>query len=244
LTIPEQIKTLEELAALDAELKAMDEELLGERSTLTTLKGTLKTLEGKLAETRMQLEANDKNRNEFIGDVRTMMQQLEHSRDKLNRSRTEREANAAQRELEELRKLVRDREDEIGRLGTEGDALRLSIEGTEAEIKKVEGELGSNEGAITQKLASVEGNRASKQKEREEVAKKLPPVLYRRYETVRARRGVGIAQTSDGTCKACNMSLPPQLYHRLRREPLLEQCPSCQRIIYFIPPTPTQQAER
>jgi predicted nucleic acid-binding Zn-ribbon protein len=244
LTIPEQIKTLEELAALDAELKAMDEELSGERSTLTTLKGTLKKLEEKLGETRAQLDANDKNRNEFITDVRTMMQQLEHSRDKLNRSRTERESNAAQRELEELRKLVRDREDEIGRLTTEGDALRQQIEGTESEIKKVEGDLGSNEGAITQKLASVEGDRAGKQKTRDEVAKKLPPVLYRRYETVRSRRGVGIAQTSDGTCKACNMSLPPQLYHRLRREPLLEQCPSCQRIIYFVPPTPTQQAER
>jgi predicted nucleic acid-binding Zn-ribbon protein len=243
LTIPDQIKTLEELAALDAELKAMDEELSGERATLTTLKGTLKKLEEKRAETRAQLDANDKNRNEFITDVRTMMQQLEHSRDKLNRSRTERESNAAQRELEELRKLVRDREDEIGRLTTEGDALRQQIEGTEAEIKKVDGDLGSNEGAITQKLAAVEGDRAGKQKTRDEVAKKLPPVLYRRYETVRSRRGVGIAQTSDGTCKACNMSLPPQLYHRLRREPLLEQCPSCQRIIYFVPPTPTQQAE-
>jgi predicted nucleic acid-binding Zn-ribbon protein len=33
------------------------------------------------------------------------------------------------------------------------------------------------------------------------------------------------------------MSLPPQLFHRLRREPLLEQCPSCNRIIYYAPPT-------
>ena len=47
-----------------------------------------------------------------------------------------------------------------------------------------------------------------------------------------------IAQTTDGTCKACHMSLPPQLFHRLRREPTLEQCPSCNRIIYFAPPEP------
>jgi hypothetical protein len=33
------------------------------------------------------------------------------------------------------------------------------------------------------------------------------------------------------------MSLPPQLFHRLRREPMIEQCPSCQRLIYFVPPT-------
>jgi uncharacterized protein len=243
LTIPEQIKILEELAGLDAELKTMDEELTGERATLNTLKATLKKLEDKRGEGKTALEANDKNRNEFIADVRTMMQQLEHSREKLNRSRTERESNAAQRELEELRKLVRDREDEIGRLTTEGDAIRQSLDSTEEEIKKLEAELGSNEGAITQKLGKVEGQRAERQKVRADVAKRLPPVVYRRYETVRGRRGVGIAQTSDGTCKACNMALPPQLYHRLRREPLLEQCPSCQRLIYFVPPVASQEAE-
>jgi len=37
------------------------------------------------------------------------------------------------------------------------------------------------------------------------------------------------------------MALPPQLYHRLRKEPLIEQCPSCNRIIYF---SSTQQATK
>ena len=50
-----------------------------------------------------------------------------------------------------------------------------------------------------------------------------------------------MAQTTDGTCNKCNMSLPPQLFHKLRREPLIEQCPSCYRIIYFAPP---QQATK
>ena len=74
--------------------------------------------------------------------------------------------------------------------------------------------------------------------------KRLPPVLYRRYDAVRGRRGFGIAQTTDGTCKACNMSLPPQLFHRLRREPLLEQCPSCNRIILRPPRLSPPRKER
>jgi predicted nucleic acid-binding Zn-ribbon protein len=66
--------------------------------------------------------------------------------------------------------------------------------------------------------------------------KKIPAQLYRRYEMIRQKRGTGIAQTTTGTCKACNMALPPQLFHRLRREPILEQCPSCHRIIYYVTP--------
>ena len=237
MSIPEQIRALEELAALDAELKTLDEQLTEERSALNGLKADLKKLNEKLAEGRTALTANEKNRNEFISDVRTMMNQLEHSREKLNRSRTERETNAAQRELEELRKLVRDREDEIGKLTTEGEAVRLQNEATETEVKALEAQLGSSEGDINTKLGHVEKERSQKGSGREAIVKRLPVQLFRKYETIRAKKGVAIAQTSDGTCRACNMALPPQLYHRLRREPLLEQCQSCQRIIYFVPPT-------
>lgn len=236
MSIPEQIRILEKLAAVDAELKTYDDELSVERATLSTLKASLKKLEEKLKVDGAQVAASDKTRGELLVDVRTMTQQLDHSRDKLNRARTEREANAAQRELEELRKLVRDREDEITKLNTEGDAVRLVLEATQTEAKKLQAELGSSEGDITSKVGEIEKKRAARQAEREETAKKLPVVMYRRYEMLRQKKGVAIAQTTDGTCKACNMSLPPQLFHRLRREPMIDQCPSCNRIIYFVPP--------
>ena len=236
MSIPDQIRALEELAAFDAELKILDDQLATERNTLNGLKANLKRLEDKLAIDRTSVAAMDKQRNELIADVRQMMTQLDHSRDKMNRSRNEREANAVQRELEELRKLIRDREDEIGKLTTDSDAQRVTLEATEGEAKKIQDELGAKEGDINSTLATVESQRAAKQVVRDDVSKRLPPVLYRRYDSIRSRRGSGIAQTTDGTCKACNMSLPPQLFHRLRREPLLEQCQSCNRIIYYVPP--------
>jgi uncharacterized protein len=232
-SIPEQIQALEELAAADAELKILGDDLARERATLDALRGKLGELETKLKSDREHLAAIDKLRNDYVGEVRTMMNQIELSRDKMNRARNEREANAAQRELEELRKLVRDREDEIGKLTTDGDGARQGIDVTDAEAKKISAELGETEGAATSRLAEVETKRAERAAARELLAKKLPPVLYRRYDMVRVKRGSGLASTTDGTCRACHMALPPQLFHRLRREPLLDQCPSCNRIIYF-----------
>jgi predicted nucleic acid-binding Zn-ribbon protein len=236
LSIPEQIRALERLATIDAELKELTEQLEQERSTLDGLKSGITKLEDKLSTDRATLAGMDKTRGELIQDVRNMTQQLEHSRDKLGRSRTEREANAAQRELEELRKLVRDREEEIGKLTADADASRQQIEATEADHKKLADELAAREGEIRAKLGEADGKAQSKKAERDAAVKQLPPQLYRRYDMIRSKRGTGIAQTTDGTCKACNMSLPPQLFHRLRREPLLDQCPSCNRIIYFAPP--------
>jgi predicted nucleic acid-binding Zn-ribbon protein len=244
LSIPEQIRALEKLAQIDAELKDLNDELSQERSLLDGLKSGIAKLEEKLSLDRGALAGTDKTRGELIQDVRNMTQQLEHSRDKLGRSRTEREANAAQRELEELRKLVRDREEEIGKLTADADAARLQIETTEMEHKKLALELGEREGDIHSKLSDVEVRAQAKRVERDAAIKLLPVPLYRRYDMIRSKRGTGIAQTTDGTCKACNMSLPPQLFHRLRREPILEQCPSCNRIIYFAPPQAVDASAR
>jgi predicted nucleic acid-binding Zn-ribbon protein len=238
LSIPEQIRTLEELAGVDAELKVLEDQLSQERATLAALKASLKRVDEKRKNDLLSVAATEKARNELVIDVRGMMQQLDHSREKLNRSRTERESNAAQRELEELRKLVRDREEDINKLTAEGDGIRQQIEAGEAETAKLAAELGSSEGDINSKVAAVDREREAKAASREIVAKRLPPVLYRRYETLRTKKPCPIAQTTDGTCTACHMALPPQIFHRLRREPMIEQCPSCQRLIYFVPPAP------
>lgn len=233
----EQIGALEELAAMDAEVKALEEQLAEERGVLNSLKESLKRLDERLQIDRTTVAAADKQRNDLHIDIRTMTQQIEHSREKLNRSRTERETNAAQRELEELRKLVRDREDEITRLDESTSAIRIAVETTEAEHKRISDELAAKEGDIQSKVVKLEADKSERGGGRDTIVKRLPPVLYRRYEQLRGKRGTAIAQTTDGTCNKCNMSLPPQLYHRLRREPLIEQCPSCNRIIYFASPT-------
>jgi predicted nucleic acid-binding Zn-ribbon protein len=236
LTIPDQIRALEKLAQIDAELKEIQDEVSQERSTLDGLKSGIAKLEEKLAGDGTSLASMEKARGELVQDVRNMTQQLEHSREKLSRSRTEREANAAQRELEELRKLVRDREEEIGKLTADADAARQQMDETTAEHRRLADELSSREGHINSKLGDAESRAALKSAERGAAVKALPAQLYRRYDMIRSKRGTALAQTTDGTCKACHMSLPPQLFHRLRREPTLEQCPSCNRLIYFSPP--------
>jgi predicted nucleic acid-binding Zn-ribbon protein len=244
LSVVDQIKALETLAAIDAEIRNLDEQIGKERANLSAARASLAKLEEKLAATRASLAVLDKSRNDALIEVRNMNQQLEHSREKLNRSRTERETNAATREIEELRKLIRDREDEVARVTGEGDILRKDLEGNEAEHKKIADEIGSTEGDTQARLGSSEGERSDRAGLRDPIIKQLPITMFKKYEQIRLKRGTGIAQTSDGTCKACNMSLPPQLFHRLRREPMIEMCPSCNRLIYYVAPPPATEKSK
>jgi len=236
LSLRDQIVSLEALAATDADLRRLEEQLTEERATLSNLKSELRKLDEKLSIDRASLVEMDKTRGELMTEVRQMTTQIERSREKLSRSRNERESNAAQRELEELRKLQRDREDEINKLAILSDAAKKTIDETEGQQKKIADELGGRESDISKKLVEAVQERDAKLVERGNLAAAVQPMTLRRYEQIRKRKGNAIAKTIDGTCLSCHMQLPPMLFQKLMRGDAFEQCPSCARILYYEPP--------
>ncbi len=177
----------------------------------------------------------DKTRNELVSELRQMTQQIDRSREKLQRSRNERESNAAQREVEELRKLHRDREEDLERLNHAADAARGAIDDAEKKRSALSGELTGSADGITSSMGELEAEKASRSADRARVVARIPVVLYRRYESIRTRRPVAIAKTHDGTCLGCHLSVPPMMFQKMRRQEEFEQCPNCRRILYYVP---------
>jgi predicted nucleic acid-binding Zn-ribbon protein len=241
LSLRDQIAILEALSAVDAELRRIEEKLTEGHTTLANLKSELKKLDERLVADRTSLGEMDKTRGELTTEIRQMNTQIERSRDKLGRSRNERESNAAQRELEELRKLQRDREEEISKLQVLSDSAKKAIEETEAQQRKIAAELGGRESDTSVELAEAMRQRDQKLAERAQIAAKVQPITLRRYEQVRKRKGNAIAKTIDGTCLSCHMRLPPMLFQKLMRGEGFEQCPSCARILYYEPPSDNTQ---
>jgi predicted nucleic acid-binding Zn-ribbon protein len=235
VTIVAQIDALESLAVIDAELKDLTEELGRERLTLNTKQQHLAELDARLARDRKSLEEMERMRSDLMAETRQMSVQVEKSREKLSRCRSEREANAAQREVEELRKLYRDRELEIDKLVSLIDNARGEIDKVAVERDALVSELGESETEVTSRLADLEQREATKNGARKEAVARVSPVLYRRYEMIRKRRGTSLAHTVEGTCSACHMRLPPMLFQQLMRKDDFSQCPSCNRILYFRP---------
>jgi len=232
-----QIETLEALAGLDVELGSIDEQLTEQREAFTKKKELLDQLGTRLAVSRESLAEMERTRNDLMAELRSMGGQVEKSREKLARCRTEREANAAQREVEEIRKLLRDREVEIEKIGQLIEQARGDVQATESEQAQLSTELGSSEGEISEQLKQLESEATRRREERKQIVAKIQPVIYRRYELVRKRRGSAIAAVEDGTCTACHVRLPPMLHHQLMRGEDFGQCPMCNRIIYAKPPS-------
>jgi hypothetical protein len=49
---------------------------------------------------------------------------------------------------------------------------------------------------------------------------------------VKKRRGFAVVEVVNGACRGCHMSLPPQLVNILAGQDTIENCPSCQRLVY------------
>jgi predicted nucleic acid-binding Zn-ribbon protein len=235
VTIQAQIENLENLAALDVELKELRDAVSQERQGLDAKRSTLASLEERLARSQKNSGDMDKMRGDLMGEVRQMSIQVERSREKLSRCRTEREANAAQREIEELRKLYRDREIEVEKLDGFLEQARTDMAQVTSEREALLADLSAVESDTVGRLAQGEAVVAEKEAIRKGLVANVPPVLYRRYELIRGRRGTAITFTTDGTCSACHMRLPPMLFQELTRENKFEQCPSCNRILYYRP---------
>ena len=243
MTMKLEIEALESLAVLDAELRDLSERHNEEQKLLNDKKATAKSLEERLSRGKQSIDEMERTRGDLVGELRQMGIQVERSREKLSRCRTEREMNAAQREIEELRKLYRDREIEVEKLDGFLEQARVDMAQVASERDTLLAELGAVEGDTVGRLAHGDAAVAEKEAIRAGLVANVPPVLYRRYEMIRGRRGTAISSTTDGTCSACHMRLPPMLFQGLTRENKFEQCPSCNRILYYRPGVTSDSSE-
>lgn len=233
MTISAQLEILKSLAAVDKTLATLNEELESERQTLDGKRRQLEDLEGRVKLSQASIEEMEKTRNDLVTELRQMSVQVSKSREKLSRCRTEREANAAQREVEELRKLYRDREIEIEKLNGLVDQARTDTETTVAERDTIQGELGEREGAVETRLKELEAESAGHEAERKELAARVDPRIFRRYEMIRKRRGSALSAAVGGSCTVCHIALPPMLFQQIMQAQEMIQCPSCHRILHY-----------
>lgn len=235
MSIREQIAPLEELSAIDVELRRVEEQLEKQKSGLSGMHSEVKSLEDRIKVDRDTVTEMERMRGDLMGELRQMSTQIERSREKLGRARNERESNAAQREVEELRKLHRDREEELTRLNGAADHARAAIDDADKKRSALTSELTGSADGIATSMGALESDRARLTEARARAVAKLPGAIYRRYESIRSRRPVAIARTHDGTCLGCHLSVPPMMFQKMRRQAEFEQCPNCRRILYYVP---------
>lgn len=228
----EEFKALHELQQLDSQVLEIERSAGQIPKKIGEIEEEVDILRSRLGASNTELQTLKKEMSELEGTVTEESAKHRHWKRRLNDIKNSREYQALSREIEQGERQVRDLEDKLLEVGQ-------TVETKEKEVGDQEAELRVREGEVRQKVAELRAAQSKFREDaekartgRDELAKRVPSRVLKRYETLRAKLGgIAVAVVRDGACSGCNMQVRPQQVVELLRATSWETCPSCHRIL-------------
>lgn len=210
-----------DLAGVDRRLAQLEAGLHEERKALDIVRDRLQ-------------EIGVRNRS-LESDLKDLQARIERSHEKLRSVKTNKEYQSGLKEIEDLKAMAARVEDEMLALMEESEAAQRDWKEREAALRSRTAEVEAEKTAV---LAEAQGwkNRLADLEERSRgLAVEVPEPVLARYRRVQAvkKDGVAVAPVSGAVCRGCNVNIPPQMYNELQRMDRLQNCPNCERIIFW-----------
>ena len=190
----------------------------------------------QLTAARERLTAAQTRRRGNEGALQDLESHRSKYRSQLMEVKTNREYQAMLHEIESVEREIRGIEDRI-------IEDMEAAEGLSAALTREQQVLAEAEKRHQQAISDIEAQKRVLDEQRQRwlaeraaLAGTLPAELIELYTRVARLRGAAVAEARDGTCQQCRMVLRPQMYVELKRNDQVVQCPSCSRVLYYVPP--------
>jgi predicted nucleic acid-binding Zn-ribbon protein len=229
----DQLKRLEELQKFDAQIQELNNSMQAIPAKLDATRGDLTRVEGLLNNERAQLAETQRYYNEQKGLLAGDEDHLNSAKSKQSAAKNTKEYAAAQRELDMTRESLAVRQAEIAKLVEAIESKEKLLVERDSDVKTLRNSVDKDGEQARARMSELEGKIGALRSERDKIAKDVRPDVLKRYSNIRMRKGLALAPVGNGTCRGCNMNIPPQLFNVLQRGNSVETCPYCHRIIYW-----------
>jgi uncharacterized protein len=113
------------------------------------------------------------------------------------------------------------------------DTVQEELRTAEAALARIQTQRGDHHRQLIEEQATLMRNVERLQAERQAAISDLAAQTLEMYEGLRSRRrGIAVAEVSDGACEACGTNLTAALQQSARSTSQVVFCPSCGRILY------------
>lgn len=228
----EQLAALAKIADIDAEALRSDTELKEIPERMAELDADVRRLGDMLEAERNQLKEADALLVAQEEELQNQSQSLARSKAKGARARNMREADAVERELDVIRRSMKEREEERQTLRTAIEKRRGSVAKHEKELVELQKFADEERAKAEARMGELRATRERVMVGRRELSAKIAADVMRRYELIREKRGAGAVPIRNGICGGCNTSLRPNQTIAVRKGETFEQCPRCQRLLF------------
>ena len=229
----EQLVALAKISDIDAEALRTETELREIPARIDGLLVDVKKLGELLAAEKHDLADADRLLAAQDEELSNQNQSLSKSKQKGAKARNMREADAVEREIETVRRMMKEREVERESLKEAIGKRKLSVDKHEKELTELQSYANKEKETGEQRIGELRTKLTAVLQGRAALATKVPADVLRRYDMIRSKRqGLGVAFVKDSSCSGCYVVLTPQQVIGIAKGQEFAQCPQCSRLLY------------
>ncbi len=226
------------LQQLDSALHDAERRLADEPARLSALDSRLGAARGAVATAQANVIANQTARRDIDREVILHQGRLQKYRDQSMAVKTNDEFRAIQHQMVFEQNEIKTHEDRMLERMMEADDLAAALKTAEQELGSAQKEVEAERRAIAAEHEVLRGRVDTLRAERAGLVARVSAEALGVFDLISKRRsGIAIAEARDGICTVCHVRLRPQVFNTVRRNEAIIQCDSCQRILFFTPPT-------
>ncbi len=234
----EEIKQLTELQVIDLEIAMFDAEINSEQDEFAKRVEAFDERQASIIELKDKIEAAEAQRREFEAELSDEINRIKERQSKMMQVQTNREYQSLLKEIEDAKKNMKEKEEEIVSLMETSEAdskIMAEQENLTADEKTA---LDEESAKAKKQSAKIERKKKKIVTKRKAMAKHIDTAVLRNYDMLRARRnGKAVVGVIKGVCQGCFMSIPPQHFNNILKGDRMLNCPICQRILFHDPET-------
>lgn len=230
-----EIEQLTELQVIDLQVAELDGKMNGEQAEQEKRQQAIKELQDSVAELQQKIDTAEARRRELDSELADELSRIKERQSKMMQVQTNREYQSLLKEIEDGKRNNKDREDEIIQLMEQVESFEKTMAEQAGSCKKEEKSIADESGTVKALVKKLNAQKTKILKKRNSKAKNFDAGLLKKYDLLRERRnGKAVVGVADGVCQGCFMTIPPQQYNEILRGDSLMNCPTCQRILYYL----------
>lgn len=231
----QELGTLFEAQKIESQIIENEQKRLSAPRQLKAIEAELTEIIGKIEKEREIIEELEKERHKKEKELEVDKEKVKKLETKLYDVKTNKEYQALLKEIETVKETNDRTEEDVLVLMDKIEDLRKDLEASAALLKKREEETQTERVQIEKAMRSTDEVIAKLTVERDNLLSVVSDNLRSIYGILRERRGgVAVTNVKNGVCMGCHMNIPPQLFIEVTKNRQLIQCPSCNRILFFM----------
>ena len=230
----EQIKKLVSLQEIDTELIQLKNRMEEAPRHLENLQNELKNMEEQKFHIEERVKLLTEQKKKLQNDIEQDADKIKKSKNKLMMVSNTKEYHAMMREMDNLEKLNRFREEELNNLLEDLQAQQSKKEELNNEFQSLQDELATTQATLDSELQQIQERIQELEKDREKACADVPVPILSRYNFIKDRlHNPVIVSVRQSVCTGCFISIPPQSFVEIQKGEQILSCPNCQRLIYW-----------